>query len=386
MTLESPRNLALHIVRNLTAAGYVAYWVGGCVRDQLLGLAPKDYDVATAAPPEVVLRLFAGATLVGASFGVVLVPGGVEVATFRSEMNYTDGRRPEHVSYETDPALDAARRDFTINALYYDPLTDKVIDFTGGQVDLAAGLIRAIGNPRERFAEDHLRLLRAVRFAARFRYTIEPATLDALREMAPLIRRIAGERLHDEMRRIFTGPNLDLAWTFLNTTGLWQQLVPDAPDGERLARLQGPVSAALGWAALLRQIEEPRKVFQAFRFSREEAEQCEDLLQCESWFHRASQLTTAELKRFIRRTNFSEHLDLHRATHGETPAYQHLRELQQQWSADQLFPAPLLNGEDLIALGLSPGPRFRQILNELEDAQLEDRIQTREEAVRLALA
>jgi len=386
MALESCSELARRIVRDLADAGHLAYWVGGCVRDQLLGLTPKDYDVATSAPPEVALQLFPGSTLVGESFGVVLVPGGVEVATFRSEMNYHDGRRPSHVQYETDPSLDAARRDFTINALYYDPLKDEVIDFTGGRNDIANRLVRAIGDPHERFAEDHLRLLRSVRFAARFDYRIEAVTLDALIAMAPQIRRIAPERLHDEMRRILTGPNLELAWHYLDISGLWKQLVPESNHGERLARLTGPVSVALGWAALIEGVTRPQDIYRRFRFSRQEAEGCQDLLENEQCFTRLEEMSVVSMKRFVRKSNFEEHLELHRASYGESVAFSALAAMRQQWSKDELWPPPLLNGEDLIGLGLEPGPAFRQILNALEDAQLEGRVQTREEAVRLALS
>lgn len=379
MPLESSRQIALQIVRDLTNAGHRAYWVGGCVRDQLLGLTPKDYDVATDAHPDTVLRLFEGSSLVGASFGVVLAPGGVEVATFRSEGQYRDGRRPDVVRYETDPARDAARRDFTMNAIYYDPLADRVLDFTGGRQDLESGVVRAIGEPRERFSEDHLRLLRAVRFAARFRYTIDATTFEAMRELAPLIRRVAGERLHDEMRRILTGPNLDCAWRYLKESSLFAEMVPEAMAGDRITRLEGAVSVALGWAALLEGVTDPRDIYHRFRFSSEEAEQCSDLLECESRFDRIETMTVAEQKRFARKANFNEHLQLRRATRGEL-------NWTQQWSHAELWPAPLLNGQDLIAMGLEPGPQFKEILTRIENAQLEGRALSRADAERLALA
>lgn len=386
MPLESSRDLALRIVRELAGAGYVAYWVGGCVRDQLLGLIPKDYDVATSAVPEVVLGLFRGSTLVGASFGVVLVPGGVEVATFRSEMNYEDGRRPEQVLFETEASRDALRRDFTINALYYDPLRDEVIDFVGGQADLQAGVIRAIGDARERFAEDHLRLLRAVRFSSRFRYEIEAGTFEALREMAPKIRRIAEERIHDEMRRVLTGPNLELAWRYLSSSGLWEALVPEAPRGERLAKLGGGISVGLGWAALLDGVADPREIFRRFRFSREEAYSCQDLLESERCFAELDEMSVAELKRFLRKLNLEEHFALHRATYGESSSLKSVMEMQRRWTSEELWPEPLLDGRDLIELGLVPGPEFGSLLRGLEDAQLEGRVQTREAAVELVLS
>jgi tRNA nucleotidyltransferase/poly(A) polymerase len=386
MELVAGRELATRIVERLQGAGHAAYWVGGCVRDQLMGLEPKDFDVATAARPEVVLGLFPCSQLVGASFGVVLHPGGIEIATFRSEGNYRDGRRPEEVRYETEAALDATRRDFTINAIFYDPVRDETIDFVNGKSDLAAGIVRAIGDAQLRFGEDHLRLLRAVRFAARFRFTIETQTFAAITAMAPLIVRIAGERLHDEMRRILTGPNLDLAWKHLSETGLLREMVPEAKAGFRITRLSGTVGVSLGWAALLEGVEDANPVYRRFRFSEEEKQHCADLLANEMQFRTLSQMSLSDLKRFLRRTNILDHLALHKATYGETNAYQFASGMLAQWGPDILFPSPLIDGRDLIALGLEPGPRFSQILKQVEDAQLEGRIQSKEEALRLAIA
>ncbi|MBM3760242.1 MAG: CCA tRNA nucleotidyltransferase [Acidobacteria bacterium] len=378
MALESSRDIAFRIAAELQAAGHLAYWVGGCVRDRQLGREPKDYDIATSALPDQVLALIPGTQMVGASFGVALAPGNVEIATFRSESAYTDGRRPDQVIYETDPALDAARRDFTINALYFDPVRNQLHDFTGGLSDLKEGILRAIGDPSARFEEDHLRLLRAIRFAVRFRYTIEQNTFDAIRSQAPNISRIAGERLHEEMRLILTGSNLDLAWQLLNSTGLLNQLLPERKAGERLQELQTPASLPLAWAALLEGMPDTRSIYGRFRFSREEAEQCQDLLDCEREFLEIANLPIAELKRFVRKRNFSDHLALYRAKHDkEFPALP-------AWTQKQLWPEPLLNGDDLLALGLAPGPQFRDILTALETAQLEDRIHTRDQALALA--
>lgn len=386
MSLEARYELALQIVKRLTSAGHTAYWVGGCVRDRLLGLKPKDYDVATSARPEQVLELFEHAELIGASFGVVLVQGEVEVATFRSEGAYRDGRHPEQVQYETEASLDAMRRDFTINGLFFDPLRNEVLDFVGGQADLNAGLIRAIGIARDRFADDHLRLLRAVRFAARFDYEIESETMAALIEMAPLLLRVARERLHDEMRRLILGPNLRVAWRLLKATGLFQQMVPEAKSGERVGRLEGPVSVALGWAAMLEGVKDLQKVFRDLRFSREEMDQCGDLLRCEELFEHIAGLGTAELKRFLRKGNVADHLELHRASFGETAAYVFVRQRLEDWSVQDLWPQHFLTGEDLIELGLTPGPLFSKILRRIEDAQLENSGLTREDVVRLALS
>lgn len=385
MATESSRAIALRHVERLQAARHLAYWVGGCVRDMLLGHEPKDIDIATSAPPDVVLDLLPGSTLVGASFGVVLAPGRVEIATFRSESSYHDGRRPSEVRYETDPALDAARRDFTINAIYFDPVSQDIHDFTGGQQDLKTGIIRAIGNAQERFNEDHLRLLRAVRFAARFGYTIEPTTFEAIRELAPKLTRIAGERIHDEMRRILTGPNLDQVWQLLDTTGLFKQLVPEARSA-RLARLQAPINLALGWAALLEGVADPSRIFRTCNFSNEERQACRRLLESESRFAHLDQLRIAALKRFLRLDDFDDHLRLHIATHGGTKAAEQIRRWQQQWSHEDLHPQPLLDGNDLLTLGIPAGPAYRDILHRIEDAQLEGTITTRDQAVALALA
>ena len=386
MALEAGREMARRIVERLQGAGHTAYWVGGCVRDQLMGHTPKDFDVATSARPEEVLSLFPRAQLVGASFGVVLHEGGVEIATFRSEGKYRDGRRPEEVRYETEAALDATRRDFTINAIFHDPIRDETIDFVGGRADLAAGVLRAIGDPRVRFNEDHLRLLRAVRFAARFGYTIEAQTHAAMLEMAPLIVKIAGERLHDEMRRILTGPNLDLAWQHLAETGLLREMLPEAKAGSRLTRLSGTVRVTLAWAALLEGVVNASPVYRRFRFSDEERHECSDLLANESQFHLLQQLGLSDLKRFLRRNNIGDHLELHRATYGETEAYRFASQKLKDWGPEVLSPQPLIDGRDLIALGLEPGPRFSQILRQVEDAQLEGRIQSKAEALQLAVS
>lgn len=386
MALEASRELATRIVERLQGAGHTAYWVGGCVRDQLMGLEPKDFDVATSARPEAVLDLFPGAQLVGASFGVVLHQGGVEIATFRSEGEYRDGRRPDEIRYETEAALDATRRDFTINAVFYDPLQDEMIDFVGGKSDLESGVVRAIGDAHLRFGEDHLRLLRAVRFAARFRFAIEAQTFAAMTAMAPLIVKIAGERLHDEMRRILTGPNLDLAWRLLSETGLLRVMVPEAKAGLRTGRLSGTVSVSLGWAALLEGIENANPVYRRFRFSEEETQGCADLLANENRFRTLPQMSLSGLKRFLRRANINDHIALHQATFGETEAYRFASEMVANWGPEILFPSPLIDGRDLIALGLKPGPRFSQILEQVEDAQLEGRIQSKEEALSLAVA
>jgi tRNA nucleotidyltransferase/poly(A) polymerase len=385
MALESQREMAYQVVLTLQHANHLAYWVGGCVRDQRMGLEPKDFDVATSAHPQQVLALFPGAQLVGASFGVVLLEGGIEIATFRSESQYTDGRRPSQVQYETNPALDASRRDFTINAMFFDPIRNQLYDFVGGEADLEAGLIRAIGNPIDRFAEDHLRLLRAIRFAARFGFQIEPLTFAAIETQAASLQRISGERIHDEMRHILTGPNLQQAEALLRQSRLLEQIIPYPCLGQRLARLQPPVSLSLAWAALLEKVENPREVYRRFRFSDQEATLCQDLLENEASIEALPSATLPTLKRFLRKPNIEDHLALHRATFGETAASEFLEGQLTRWSTQDLWPTPLLDGKDLIALDLAPGPRFREILNRIEDAQLSGEISTREQAIELAV-
>ncbi|MFO0284269.1 MAG: CCA tRNA nucleotidyltransferase [Acidobacteriota bacterium] len=361
---------ALTALATLHQAGHSAWLVGGCVRDLLLGITPKDFDIATSALPEQIFTLFPHAQLVGAHFGVVLLSAHLEAATYRSDLSYQDGRRPSGVVFHSDPSHDAARRDFTINALYLDPLSGRSLDFHGGRHDLQSGLIRAIGDPAARFAEDHLRLLRAIRFAARFGFTIEPATLAALATHAPSIRRIAPERIHDEMRRILTGPRLDLAWQLLSSTGLWAALVPEAPAGSTLARLTPPASLPLAWAALLQDIPSPQNIFNRFRFSAAERRDTLFLLPNQSSLLAYSPLSRPHQKRLLRHPLFPNLLALHLATHGPGPTATHWLTQQSRWSHSDLWPTPLFNGDSLIARGLPPGPHFRQILARLEDLQL----------------
>jgi tRNA nucleotidyltransferase/poly(A) polymerase len=386
MALESQRESAHQVVQTLQQSNHLAYWVGGCVRDQLMGLEPKDFDVATSAHPQQVLGLFPGSALVGASFGVVLLPGGIEIATFRSESQYTDGRRPSQVQYETDPALDASRRDFTINALFFDPIRNQLFDFVGGEADLKAGLVRAIGNPIDRFAEDHLRLLRAIRFAARFGFRIEPLTFAAMEQQAASLQRISGERIHDEMRHILTGPNLAQAEALLRQSRLLEQIIPAPCLGQRLAGLQPPASLPLAWAALLEKVENPREVYRRFRFSDQEATLCQDLLEHEATIESLPSATLPTLKRFLRKANIYDHIALHRATYGNTATTAFLDAQLTRWSTQDLWPTPLVDGKDLIALDLAPGPRFREILHRIEDAQLNGEISTREQAIALAFS
>lgn len=423
--------LARQVVGTLRRAGYQAYLVGGCVRDLLLGCPPKDFDVSTDAPPGLIVELFPGAGQVGAHFGVVLVKGSgghVEVATFRSDRDYTDGRRPSNVRFETDPRQDVLRRDFTINGLMMDPETGEVLDFVGGRADLQERLVRAIGDPEIRFREDHLRLLRAVRFAARLGFTIEPATMAAIRRNRGTIAKVSAERVRDELARILTEGGARYGFELLDATGLIENLLPEVaamkgvaqppefhPEGDvwvhtllLLERFDRP-TATLAWGALLHDVGKPptfrvaerirfdghveegvrlaHGILQRLRFSREDQEQVEALVANHMRFKDAHRMRESTLKRFLRTPRFAEHLELHRldclAGSGRLDNYEFVRRKLEELPEEQLKPPPLLTGRDLIAEGYTPGPDFSKILTAVEDAQLEGRIRSREEALEL---
>jgi poly(A) polymerase len=420
------------IVERLRASGHTAWLVGGCVRDLLLGRTPKDFDVATSAPPAELLKVFPGAGQVGAHFGVVLVRedgAQVEVATFRSDLAYVDGRRPEGVHFETDPRQDALRRDFTINALFLDPATGEVYDFSGGRDDLNAKLIRAIGDPERRFGEDHLRLLRAVRFAARLNFEIEPVTLRAMQRLAPLIHSVSAERVRDEIGRILTEGGARRGFELLDASGLLQEILPEIaamkgveqppefhPEGDvwihtlmMLEQLREP-SLTLALGALLHDVGKPptfrvaerirfdghvekgvemaHSILTRLRFPNDVIEQTEALIANHMKFKDVPRMRESTLKRFLRLPAFEEHMALHRvdclSSHGDLGNYEFVRNKQRELPPEQLKPAPLLTGKELIAAGYRPGPMFGAVLSEIEDAQLEGRISTPEEALRMA--
>jgi len=424
--------LAQSLVRRLRAAGHVAYLVGGCVRDLLLGRCPKDFDVATSAQPRELLSLFPGSGEVGAHFGVVLVHEAgatVEVATFRSDLNYQDGRHPENVEFETDPRKDAQRRDFTFNALFMDPETGRVLDFVGGHADLKSGIVRAIGDPEQRFREDHLRLVRAVRFAARLGFTIEPRTYEAIRQLAPLIQTVSAERVRDEIARILTEGGARRGFEMLGATGLLHQILPEIealkgvqqppeyhPEGDvwthtmmMLEGLREP-SLSLALGVLLHDAGKPatfriaerirfdghvekgieiaHALLTRLRFSNQTIEAVEALIENHMKFMHVSQMRDSKLKRFLRMPGFEDHMALHRldclSSHGGLDSYNFVREKQRELPPEDLRPKPLITGRDLIAAGHRPGPAFGVALTTVEDAQLEGRISTREEALGLA--
>ena len=399
------------------------------MRDLLLGLDPKDYDVATSATPAQVAALFPYAEFVGAHFGVVIVHREgqpVEVATFRSDNDYQDGRRPTSVTYETDPAKDALRRDFTINALFYDIQDDRILDFTGGRADLDAGIIRAIGNPLDRFTEDYLRMLRAIRFAARFGYEIEPATLGAIRRLHGEIKVISAERIREELNRILTEGGARRGFELLNETQLLDVLLPEVkamqgvqqppqfhPEGDvwthtlmMLEGLRNP-TVTQAWGVLLHDVAKPptftfsdrirfnghaelgaamtREMLGRLRMSNDEVGQVHDLVLNHMKFKDVPKMKPSTLKRFLRQAHFEEHLELHRldclSGSGRLDNYELVREKLKELAPADLRPPRLIDGEDLIALGYGQGPRFKVILTAVEDAQLEGTLNTHEAAL-----
>ncbi len=449
------REAAVNIVRQLREAGHQAYLVGGCVRDLLLGREPADYDVATDATPDQVMRLFPQTWAVGAQFGVVLVPvesvgetqlapvgdrgpappnignpgAVVEVATFRSDGRYSDGRHPDEVIYSRDPREDVQRRDFTINGLLLDPLDqDRVLDFVGGRADLSTGIIRTIGAPERRFSEDKLRMLRALRFAARFGYQIDPATFRAIRKLAPQISEVSRERVRDELTKILTEGHARGAFELLGESGLLHEVLPEVdkmkgvqqppefhPEGDVwvhtmlcLEKLPQPCPATLAWGVLLHDVGKPptfrvaldrirfdehvsvgvrmtEAICRRLRFSNDDTEQITALVANHMRFADATRMKLSTFKRFVRLWRFEEHLALHRidclASHGDLGLYDFVRAKLAAMPPEQIRPAPLITGKDLITAGYVPGPRFKEILSAVEDAQLEGVLAGKEEAL-----
>lgn len=410
------------IVQRLRAAGHVAYFAGGCVRDYVLGLDPKDYDVATDAPPQRVRELFPDTQAVGAAFGVILVhmrPSVIEVATFRAEGPYHDGRRPSQVRFTTAQE-DAHRRDFTINGLFLDPMTDMVIDYVGGQADLASRTLRAIGIPSQRFEEDHLRLLRAIRFAARFDLHIEPKTAEAILAHAPLLKRISPERIAEELRLMLTPPTRNRAWPMLweyrlvgeifrflsprenvffnQDRSIFLQIIPSESIPFSLALAAGglcyrcQMAGEISDSQLLLILGEARQMAkaarQALRISNEESDGMEQTLIGAAKLLENAAPTLALKKRFLARPTSKmsrQLLDAMDASGFYRSAIPALRDDLNELQKTDFAPPPLLTGDDLTTAGLSPGPIFRKILDWVYDAQLENRIQTRPEALEMAM-
>jgi poly(A) polymerase len=459
------KSFAISIVRTLHEHGHPAYLVGGCVRDLLLGREPADYDIATDATPDQVMHIFPETYAVGAQFGVVLVPLPeserrdarqeqtqdschseersdeepavpghyhklcVEVATFRRDIGYSDGRHPDEVQFSRDPREDVQRRDFTINGLLLDPEKNEVLDFVGGQDDLKAGIIRAIGDPALRFAEDKLRMLRAIRFAARFEYKIEPKTFSAIQKLAAQISQVSRERVRDELTRMLTEGHAKRAFELLDQSGLLREVLPEMsamhrveqppefhPEGDvfvhtllLLDKLPHPCPSTLAWAALLHDVGKPptfrrapdrirfdehakvgtkmaEEICRRLRFSNEDTKQILALVENHMRFGDVQRMKASTFKKFIRLPRFDEHLELHRldceSSHRGLRMYDFTREQMAKLPPAEVRPQPLLSGDDLMAAGYTPGPLFKEILAAVEDAQLEGRLNTKKEAMR----
>jgi tRNA nucleotidyltransferase/poly(A) polymerase len=432
------RTGAVEIGARLRDAGYEAWLVGGCVRDLILGREPKDYDISTDARPEQILNLFPRAHFVGAQFGVALVDD-VEIATFRSDHAYLDGRHPDHVVFETEAKQDVLRRDFTINALLLDSaflnsaytsssLYSAVVDYVGGLSDLRAGIIRAIGDPELRFEEDHLRMLRAVRFAARFGFEIEPATLSAIQRLHTKILRVSPERIRDELVRILTEGGARRGFELLEASGLLADILPEIaalkgveqppefhPEGDvwthtliMLDGLQSP-TPTLALGVLLHDVGKPgtfrmadrirfdghvelgerigREILNRLRFSNAEIDQTIALIANHMRFSHVHQMRESTLKRMLRLPEFSEHLELHRldcsSSHRNLENYEFAKAKFEQLAPEELRPVRFVTGDDLIAAGYAPGPEFSRMLEVAEDAQLESRIGSKEDGLEL---
>jgi poly(A) polymerase len=481
------KDFAISIIRTLREHGHQAYLCGGCVRDLLLGREPADYDVTTDATPDQVMRIFPETYAVGAQFGVVLIPLHndaapqtvipsearvassnegksrdllvtspgpnssschsaqseesavrptghqtkslcVEVATFRSDVGYSDGRHPDEVRFTKDPREDVQRRDFTINGLLLDPITNEVLDFVGGRKDLDARIIRAIGDPELRFTEDKLRMLRAVRFAARFGYAIDPATLKAIQKLAPQIHQVSRERVRDELTKMLTEGHARDAFLLLDETGLLHELLPEVeamkgveqppqyhPEGDvfvhtllLLEQLPNPCTPTLAWGALLHDVGKPptfrvapdrirfdnhvdvgvkmaEAILRRLRFSNTDTEQILALVDNHMRFADVERMKDSTFKRFVRMPRFDEHLELHRldcqSSHNNLALYNFTREKMAATPPADMRPEPLITGKDLIAERYEPGPRFKEILSAVEDGQLDGHLQSKEAAM-----
>jgi poly(A) polymerase len=425
--------MANSICEKLRGSGHQALLAGGCVRDILLGREPADYDVATDATPDEVMALFPDSVGVGAQFGVVAVQRDgmkVEVATFRADAGYSDGRHPDAVVFARTPKEDVQRRDFTINGLLMRHDTGDVLDFVGGQEDLRAGIVRAIGEPERRIREDKLRLLRAVRFAARFDFAIEPATFDAIRRHARDITQVSAERVRDELTKLLTEGAARRGFELLDETGLLREVLPEVaamkgveqppqfhPEGDvwihtrmMIEQLPAGTSPTLAWGVLLHDVGKPptfksaletgdrirfdghvdvgvqmaREIARRLRFSNEDTEQIVALVANHMRFKDVEHMRASTLKRFVRLPRFEEHLELHRldclSSHGRLESYGFVNRILAETPPEQIRPVRLLTGGDLQEMGYRPGPLFSEILAAVEDAQLEGQLKSIEEA------
>lgn len=418
---------AREIVRRLGENNFSALFAGGCVRDMVMGIEPKDYDIATDARPGDVMSIFKRTIPVGEKFGVVLVIMGgkeYEVATFRTDFGYVDGRHPGEVRFCSE-AEDAKRRDFTINGMFYDPKRDKIIDYIGGRDDLKKGVIRAIGDPHKRIEEDKLRIMRGLRFAVRFDFKIEPETKKAIKELAPKITQVSIERIRDEFLKILTEGRAAAGIKLMLDLGLMDYVLPEIPlmigveqppnfhpEGDVMTHtmimLENMVNPTprFALAVLLHDVGKPKtfKIRERIRFDRhttvganmaktickrlkipvKDMDVITEIIKEHLKFKDIKKMRESRLKRFLRGDNFDEHLELHRldclASHGDLGSWEFCREKLEEFSKEDMRPEPLFRGRDLIEMGLTPGPIFKEILSYVEDAQLEGRIKTREEA------
>jgi poly(A) polymerase len=430
--MKSPmEKTAREVAARLRESGHVAYFAGGCVRDMVRGLAPKDYDIVTDARPEAVQKLFPRTYAVGAHFGMIIVLENgfqFEVATFRSDDVYVDGRHPSAVHFSS-PEEDAQRRDFTVNGMFYDPVAEKVIDLVGGCADIDAKLVRAIGDPARRFAEDRLRMLRAMRFATVLDYQIDKKTWDALVGDASSINQISAERIRDELVRIFVSPNRVRGWDLLDSSGLMAAILPELeamkgvlqpeqfhPEGDvfvhtrlMLQLLPEKVSVPLVFAVLFHDVAKPvtatvdktgrirfndhdrigaqmtEAIMRRLRFSGAEIEGTVEMVRQHMVFKDVPNMRVAKLKRFMARPTFDDELELHRvdceSSHRMLDNYEFLLRKREEFANEPIIPPPLVRGDDLIALGLKPGPKFGEILEAVETRQLEGMLRTRDEAL-----
>lgn len=427
------RELSNSICETLHRNGYQALLAGGCVRDALLCREPADYDVATDATPDCVMELFPESIAVGAQFGVVLVPRDglkVEVATFRSDVGYSDGRHPDLVVYSESPEEDVKRRDFTINGLLMRHDTGEVLDFVGGQTDLKGGMIRAIGEADRRFAEDKLRMLRAVRFAARFGFEIEHKTFTSIRRHAGAITDVSAERIRDELTKILTEGAARTGFELLDKAWLLPIVLPEVanmkgvaqppqfhPEGDvwihtllMIEQLLAGSAPTLAWGVLLHDVGKPptfrpasqtgdrirfdnhvevgvrmaEMICRKYRFSNEETEQIAALVENHMKFKDVDRMRSSTLKRFVRLPRFEQHMELHRldclSSHRDLHSYNTVRQFLAKTPAAEVRPQRVLTGNDLSEMGYSPGPQFSEILRAVEDAQLEGQIKTKAEA------
>ena len=422
-----PPDAAIRIIQTLEDSGHRALLAGGCVRDALLGRQPKDWDIATDAAPETVGGLFERTVAVGAQFGVVRVRMGgqeFEVARFREDGAYSDGRHPDSVR-PSDEKGDAKRRDFTINGMFYDVSNHQLLDYVGGRRDLDDGVIRAIGDPGLRFGEDHLRMMRAIRFSARFGFRVEPATAAAIEANAERIGKISPERIRDELTIILTQNHSDAAFAMLDSSGLLEHVLPEAaamrgvaqppefhPEGDvwthvlAMLRIKRSAAPTLAWGMLLHDVGKPptftetdrirfnghdkvgaamsAEVCTRLRMPKAQAARIFDLVANHMRFMHVEKMREARLKRFLREPYFEELLELHRvdclASHGNLRTYEFCTRKLEEIHAEALRPPRLLDGDELMAMGHPPGPELGEILSAIEDEQLEGRISTREEA------